>query len=133
MEDIPLLAAHFLQKYHHVNPKVTAVAPESLDILQGYSYPGNVRELENIIERAMILENGTLLSPASLLISGNNMSPALEKSMDSGLNIKSAEKEHILQVLELCNGRKMEAARMLCINKTTLWRKMRKYGIGHDR
>ena len=130
MEDIPLLIGHFLKKYHHINPKVTGIAPESTRILQSYNYPGNVRELENIIERAMILETDSQLTPESLLIRGNTtIEQATPKVLPPPLNIKSAEKEHILQVLSLCKGKKIEAARMLGINKTTLWRKMKKYRI----
>lgn len=133
MEDVSLLAGHFLDKYRHINPRVTAIAPESMDILMGYNYPGNIRELENIIERAMILEGGDQLTPAALLISGNkNNEPGPAPNEEAPLNMKSAEKEHILQVLALCNGKKMEAARMLAINKTTLWRKMKKYGIDKE-
>lgn len=127
MEDIPLLAAHFLNKYHHINPKINSIAAESLQILMGYSYPGNVRELENIIERAMILETGTSLTPNSLLIRGNTA--PLGETTAPPFSIQSAEKEHILQVLEICGGKKMETARILGINKTTLWRKMKKYGL----
>lgn len=134
-EDIPLLAEHFLAKYRHINPKVEAVAPEAIQILKCYDYPGNVRELENIIERAMILETNTVLNAASLLIRGtnNDNQTGMVNASTEPLNIRSAEKEHILQVLELCNGKKMEAARMLGINKTTLWRKMKNYGIGENR
>ncbi len=129
MEDVPLLANHFLQKYHHINTKVTGIAPESLQLLMGYPYPGNIRELENIIERAMILETSDTLTPAALLI--NSSEPASNSSMAevSPMTMESAEKEHIVQVLTLCNGKKIETARMLGINKTTLWRKMKKYGI----
>jgi DNA-binding NtrC family response regulator len=131
-EDVPLLAEHFLAKYRHINPKVETVAPEAIQILKCYDYPGNVRELENIIERAMILETDRILTAASLLIRGTNNDDqnGMANASTEPLNIRSAEKEHILQVLELCNGKKMEAARMLGINKTTLWRKMKNYGIG---
>jgi DNA-binding NtrC family response regulator len=128
MADIPLLAEHFLKKYHQFNPKIETISPQSMQILQGYGYPGNVRELENIIERAMILESATTLSPESLLIRSNT--PESTESSAPAFTIHSAEKEHILQVLELCSGKKMETARMLGINKTTLWRKLKKYGLG---
>ena len=134
MEDIPLLADHFLKKYHHINPRVAGVAPESMQILQRYDYPGNVRELENIIERAMILETDTVLTPEALLIRGNRKDggAVAATASPSSLNMNTAEREHILQVLFLCKGKKKEAARMLGINKTTLWRKMKKYGIAPE-
>ena len=129
-EDIPLLAEHFLRKYRHINPGVTGIVPEGLRRLEAYAYPGNVRELENIIERAMILETGTRLSPESLLFgAGSVPDEATERPVPADLGIDAAEKEHIQRVLERCNGRKMEAARLLGVNKTTLWRKMKKYGL----
>ncbi len=137
-EDVPLLVEHFVKKHQHINPRITAISPEGLTALAHYDYPGNVRELENIIERAMILENGEQLTPASLLMDPDQM-PSPEAVLPSGpesgenpdgrFQLKWAEKEYILRVLQLCNGKKMETARLLGINKTTLWRKMKKYGI----
>lgn len=135
MEDIPLLARHFVGKYHHINPKVEDVSPEGFEHLNGYHYPGNIRELENIIERAMILETGRLLTPESILIeerptqAGEIASEDATEESNQDLRMEGAEKEHILRVLELCNGKKLQAARMLGINKTTLWRKMKRYGM----
>ncbi|GBE13495.1 transcriptional regulatory protein ZraR [bacterium BMS3Bbin14] len=137
-EDVPLLAKHFVKKHRHINPRITSISPEGLTALAYYNYPGNVRELENIIERAMILENGEQLTLASLLMEPDQMpSPeaALRPRPENGENrdgrfqLKWAEREYILQVLQLCNGKKIEAAKLLGINKTTLWRKMKKYGI----
>ena len=129
-EDIRLLAEHFLRGHGAINPRITGIAPAGLRLLEQYDYPGNVRELENIIERAMILEAGTELTPESLLI-GCRSQPL---GTDEGevVRIDEAEREHILRVLQNCNGRKMEAARLLGINKTTLWRKMKRYGIGEE-
>ncbi len=132
-EDIPLLASHFVRKYRHINQNVESVSPEGLLALLDYDYPGNVRELENIIERAMILENTDQLRPASLLMDheptaapDGSESPA---QGESALHLKWAEKECIQKALLLSGGKKIEAARLLGINKTTLWRKMKKYGI----
>lgn len=133
--DIPLLADYFVRKYRQINPGVTAVAEQSLDLLARYDYPGNVRELENIIERAMILESGRELTPASLLIQGDKSLTEGGPGQDEAslpaqpFHIKAAEREHIMQVLRACKGKKIEAARMLGINKTTLWRKMKKYKL----
>ncbi|BCO08012.1 hypothetical protein GF1_03880 [Desulfolithobacter dissulfuricans] len=134
MDDVPLLADHFLAKYRHINPTVEALAPESYDVLLGYDYPGNVRELENIIERAMIIETTEMLRPESLLIHQTGSakgSPAIERPVAAPdtFDMKEVEKKHILHVLAACEGKKIEAARMLGINKITLWRKMKKYGL----
>jgi DNA-binding NtrC family response regulator len=136
-EDLALLAKHFIKKHNHVNPTVENVSPEGMIALGNYDYPGNVRELENIIERAMILENSSHLTPASLLIKGGQKSaepffyPHKQDFLNSGeqFSLKWAEKDYILKVLKLCKGKKIEAARLLGINKTTLWRKIKKYGI----
>lgn len=127
-QDIPLLIDHFVKKHQHINPMVRRVSKESHAILLRYNYPGNVRELENIIERAMILEDSGTLGPGSLLI---NQSFALDDPLTEppSLDIKSAEKEHILNVLRICDYKKGLAATTLGINKTTLWRKMKGYQI----
>jgi DNA-binding NtrC family response regulator len=139
--DITLLANFFVKKHKHINPRVEAISSAGLMTLMNYNYPGNVRELENIIERAMILENTSQLTPASLLMNSisspsnklvSQASPLVqpEESKDEAkFHLKSAEKEYIINILRLCEGKKIATARMLGINKTTLWRKMKKYGL----
>lgn len=130
--DIPLLADHFLARYRAINPRVTGIAPEALDRLRAYHFPGNVRELENIIERAMILETSDRLTPASVLVGASQqgtVDPVAPQEAGDAFSIGMAERDHIVRVLARCSGRKMEAARLLGINKTTLWRKLKKYGL----
>ncbi len=134
MDDIPLLADHFLHKYQHINPSVRGVSTAGYGMLQSYGYPGNIRELENIIERAMIIETTDTLRPESLLIPRQERGGRGETDNSLSVfnrpgNIREMEKNHILEVLAACNGKKIEAARRLGINKTTLWRKMKRYGI----
>lgn len=135
MDDVPLLADHFLARLHHINPTVKGISPDSYKILGEYDYPGNVRELENIIERAMIIESSTMLRPESLLIYRTGLGQddvSTKKNLPDADNfdIREVEKRHIIHVLRACRGKKIKAAEMLGINKTTLWRKMKKYGIG---
>ena len=125
-EDIPLLVEHFMQRYRRINPRVRGIADAGRRLLERYDYPGNVRELENIIERAMILETGEEITPQSLLVEGSG---AGEVPAEESLRMAEAERDHILRVLRSCGGRKLEAARRLGINKTTLWRKMKRYGL----
>lgn len=127
-EDIPLLVDHFMQAYRHINPRVCGISGAGRRLLERYDYPGNVRELENIVERAMILETSELLTPQSLRVEGEATMGAPE---DEPLLIEEAERDHILRVLRSCGGRKLEAARLLGINKTTLWRKMKRYGLNN--
>ena len=134
MDDIPLLADHFFHKYQHINPSVRGVSAAGYGMLQSYGYPGNIRELENIIERAMIIETTDTLRPESLMIpsqerGGRGETDNTLSVLDRPGNIREMEKNHILEVLAVCNGKKIEAARRLGINKTTLWRKMKGYGI----
>lgn len=128
-EDIPILAEHFVKMFRHINSSVKGISPDGAILLASYDFPGNVRELENIIERAMILESGSLLTPKSLLI---NKTHGDSQTNQESLKIEEAEREHILKVLECCNGKKSEAAKILGINKTTLWRKMKRYGLEQE-
>lgn len=128
-EDIPMLTEHFLQSFRTINPSVASISAAGMRLLQRYDYPGNVRELENIIERAMILANGTELSPQNLLV---GTAPDDAGPEDEPQRMDEAEREHILRVLGGCQGRKQEAARILGINKTTLWRKMKRYGLQQE-
>ncbi|ACG73810.1 two component, sigma54 specific, transcriptional regulator, Fis family [Anaeromyxobacter sp. K] len=131
-EDVPALAGHFLRKHRHVNPAVTGISPEGLARLAAYDYPGNVRELENVIERALILEAGPLLSPASLLVGpAASLAGAAEApgAAPEPLAMDDAEREHVRRVLERCGGRRAEAARALGIDKSTLWRKLKRWGL----
>ncbi|ABC81050.1 sigma-54-dependent transcriptional regulator [Anaeromyxobacter dehalogenans] len=131
-EDVPALAGHFLRKHRHVNPAVGGISPEGLAKLAAYDYPGNVRELENVIERALILESGPLLSPASLLVGpAASLAGAAEAPAEAPepLAMDDAEREHVLRVLERCGSRRAEAARALGIDKSTLWRKLKRWGL----
>jgi DNA-binding NtrC family response regulator len=126
-EDIPLLVRHFLAKYNKAFSKeVKGLAPNTMEVLLNYPFPGNVRELENIIERAVALTDESIISPYDLppdlhrlAISGQNAFPSLE--------IK--EREYIRQVLTKTNYKKGLAAQILKIPRTTLWRKMKRLGL----
>ncbi|HMK49273.1 MAG TPA: sigma-54 dependent transcriptional regulator [Thermodesulfovibrionales bacterium] len=121
-DDIEALSKYFLQKLlPKAGKKITGFTKEALEVLKNYSYPGNVRELENIIERAIILEKGSLISPASLpqglqLFHIEALLPDRVKSIDE-LNKEYAEK-----VVEMSGGNKSKAAEMLGISRTSLWR-----------
>lgn len=125
-EDIPMLTEHFLKSFRSINPAVSSISTDGMRLLQRYDFPGNVRELENIVERAMILANGTELTPQNLLVGTSSDDSGRE---DEPLRMDEAGREHILRILESCHGRKQEAAKILGINKTTLWRKMKRYGL----
>jgi DNA-binding NtrC family response regulator len=130
-EDIPLLAHHFLRIYSaRLGRKTAGFSPEALDLLARYDWPGNVRELENVIERAVVMANGPLLTPAEFLRHGPGLpaaSPAVGTEPEKSL--ADVEREHIRSVLLFCGGSRREACARLGIDRKTLWRKMKKYGL----
>ena len=128
-DDIPLLIRNFLGKYSRAFGKeVRGVSSEVLDILSRYPFPGNVRELENIIERAVALSEGAELTALDL------PSDLRELSMSSlenepKLTLEEMEKKYIQDVLAKTNHHKSLAAEILGLPRTTLWRKMKQYGL----
>jgi len=125
-EDIEILSKYFLDKYlPKSNKKITGFTEEAMDILMDYSFPGNVRELENIIERAVILEKTSLITPDSLpqtirVFHIETLEPNRIKTIDN-LSRDYAEK-----VLEMVGGNKSKAAELLGISRTSLWRILKK-------
>ena len=121
-EDITPLAKHFLEKYSRkANKKIEGFTTDAMDMLLSYGFPGNVRELENIIERAIILENTSRIRPESLpqsikLFQVETIDPNRVKTIDE-LNREYAEK-----VLEFVGGNKSKASKLLGISRTSLWR-----------
>ena len=131
-EDIPLLIENFIQKFNAMKHKeIEAVSEEALDILMRHDYPGNVRELENFIEYAFVLCHGIVIEPhhlpRELLDTVNKDDP--KRSKPSGAPLKQAEAIAIMEILRKHGGNRVKTATDLGINKTTLWRKMKKYGI----
>jgi two-component system, NtrC family, response regulator len=130
VKDIPLLANHFLKIYDaKTNKKITGISDDVMQLLMKYDYPGNIRELKNIIERAVILEDTDQLLFNSLPIELQSIHSSNEHTQLSAFDLASAEKLHIQKVLNYTNGNKTEAARLLHIGLTTLYRKIEEYKI----
>jgi len=100
---------------------------EALEALIKHDWPGNVRELENAIERAMVLVRGDMISPADLLYHGPVLKP--EAKADGLPPLTEVEKDHIARVLSHHRDNRTAAARTLGIDRKTLWRKIRAYGL----
>lgn len=130
-EDIPLLAYHFLAKYQRRTGKsIKAISPEALSILTNYLYPGNVRELENIMERALALCDGSSIRVRDLPEDLRNVDLKIfQRPENSSMTLEELERDYIIHVLRLTGGAKGDAARILGIDRASLWRRMKKYNI----
>jgi two-component system response regulator HydG len=132
-DDIPLLADHFMKLYCPDYPGNlgTAVDEAALRALQTYDWPGNVRELENVIERASIIREGERIMVRDLPETVRTPSGEVAASNLVGgqVSLEDLEKAHILQVLESVGGHKKQAAEILKINPSTLYRKLLRYGM----
>jgi two-component system response regulator PilR (NtrC family) len=140
-EDIPLLVAHFIEKISKaVGKSAQGVTPETLAILEGYLWPGNIRELENVIERAIVLGNGEMITPDAL--PPNLTRPADPKDVlldipDNGLDLEAhlerIEQRYIQQALERTGGNQTRAAEVLGLSFRQFRYKLQKYGHHGDR
>lgn len=123
-EDIPLLASHFLQRFAERNRKaVKGFTPQAMDLLIHYDWPGNIRELENAVERSVVLLTGEYISERELPLAIASTPIPLGQSQDIQPLVE-VEKEVILAALEKTGGNKTEAARQLGITRKTLLAKL---------
>jgi len=131
-EDIPLLARHFLLKYSEMlGREVRELSPEVLHILAAYPFPGNIRELENLMERAVVLAEGDTVEPRHLPPDLQLDQPQLKASRQGALpTLEENERQHILWVLEQTGNNKSRAAEILGIDRASLWRKLKRAGLG---
>jgi len=134
-EDIPLLAVHFINKYSkEMGKDIRGVSPKALGILENFSYPGNVRELENIIARCVALETSNLIQAETLpnLLGGKDLLD-LETSFSSNAGLDrvlgNVEKQMIDNALKTTDGNKSEAAKLLGISLRSLRYRLEKLGV----
>ena len=130
-EDISLLVDHFLQKYNkRAKRNITGVSSRALKALKEYDWPGNIRELENTIERAVVLSQHDGIELEDLMYHGiAGGATALGSLSGYSKTLEDMEKEHIKAVLQAQFGNKTRAAEILGIDRKTLWAKIKKYKI----
>jgi DNA-binding NtrC family response regulator len=130
--DIPLLINDFLVKHaKRVSKKIDGISNKALSMLINYNWPGNIRELENVIERAIILSKGPMITPEDLPDFLNHKSEVEGEDEPYRLKeaMRSPEKDLIVRALDSVDWNRNEAAKVLGINRTTLYKKMLKYGL----
>jgi DNA-binding NtrC family response regulator len=130
-EDIPLLVKHFIEKFaDSAKRNVEGIRDEALAALKSYDWPGNIRELEHTIERAVLLGRGALVGVEDLpghLVACGESAIVLAQALAKQFTLRDLEREYIGKVLETTHGNKTEAARILGVDRTTLYRKLEEY------
>jgi transcriptional regulator with PAS, ATPase and Fis domain len=153
-EDIPELAQLFLQRFcNKMNKPLLTIQSEAYDTLLRYHWPGNVRQLQNVIERAVVLAQGSMITRRNLpheivhstayepnvIQPGHFASPDLAEAREAparlltdsqSLNLAEREKAALVAALDQCNGNKKKAAELLGIHRPTLYTKLKKFGLG---
>jgi len=126
--DIPYLAEHFITRFNRLKGKnIAGISPDALAVLMKFDYPGNIRELENIIEHAFVLCRGRIIEPQHLPVYLQPKTVAKPPSYSGSL--RDVEARLIVEALDRNGGNRLATARELGIHKTTLWRKMRRLGL----
>lgn len=126
IDDIPLLADHFLNHYaKKYRKEVLSIAPEAMNKLKKYPWPGNVRELQHAIERAVIMADSSTLQESDFLFNRKGSDSATTDS----LNLDEVEKAAVVKAIQLHNGNISKAAEELGLTRASLYRRMEKYGL----
>jgi two-component system response regulator PilR (NtrC family) len=138
-EDIPLLVQHFIEKYsREFGKEVKRISAYALELLMGYPFPGNIRELENIIERSVALESSSIILPENLIIAekANGEGPAgefPEGGLDLNRELERFEREIIRKALEKARGSKTKAASLLGVSFPSLRHRLEKLGMDNGK
>lgn len=128
-DDIALLAWHFLELHRRTRGKdVRRISKKAMELITSHAWPGNIRELSNAIERAVVLADGSSIKPEHLLHYGVQMASEAP-ALGDVLTLAEVERRQIERILRHSNGNKSHAAELLGIDRKTLWRKLQRYGI----
>ncbi|MCB0284273.1 MAG: sigma-54-dependent Fis family transcriptional regulator [Calditrichae bacterium] len=130
IEDVPLICDYFLEKFNREYKKnVTGIDAEAMEILQSYSWPGNIRELRNIILRSMISAKETIVKKDLPDAIRKGVLPGHEIRFPAGTPLPQIERESIIKTLKMAKGNKLKAAEMLGISRRSLYNKLEDYDI----
>ncbi len=134
--DISLLVEHFLKRFvRETGRKIRGFTPAAMKKMEGYDWPGNVRELRNVVERAVALGTGPMLDAPDIWLSSVEVSgaaPAPEPAAYQPVSLEEIEKKHIFQTLHHTDWNKSQAATILNIERSTLDRKIKSYGLRRE-
>jgi two-component system response regulator HydG len=132
-EDISLLADFFLKRYAEKNQRIfKGFTPRAMDLMMRYDWPGNVREIENVVERAVIMARGEMVTPAEFPDILQQLDPEFKATyvdLSPGRTLKEVEKDMIIRTLEETGGNRTHAAKILGISRRTLQLKLKEYVI----
>ncbi len=129
-DDIVPLAKHYIEKFNkEFNKDVNGLTPEIKSVLKKYEWPGNVRELKNVIERAVLLSNDSAISAEHLLLGPETEMKDIGQDEEVDQSISTVEKQHITEILKETSWRMTKASKILGINRTTLYNKIKHYSI----
>ena len=126
-DDVPLLARHFLERVGGM--RAQGITEEALAVMRRYDWPGNVRQLRNAVERALVASRGAPIAVSHLPAEVTGRDEVLDLAEHEDLTIAALERRHIRHVLQLTGGKLSEAAELLGIHRNTLRRKLEEYGI----
>jgi two-component system response regulator PilR (NtrC family) len=137
-EDIPLLARYFIEKYsREFGKEIKTISTYALELLLDYRFPGNIRELENIIERSIVLEQSNIILPENLMLAGDIQSPGYvneeidipAEGIDLSDEVEKLERKLIVRALEKAGGSKTRTAELLHVSSDSLRYRIEKLGI----
>ncbi len=129
VDDIPVLADHFLKRYVQETGKhLEGFTQRALGLLSSYHWPGNIRELRNVVERAVVIARGRMIGTEELTF----LNPVVNAAPPGRSSLRELEINHIKATLEACNGNVVQASRQLGVDRTTLMRKMKRYNLARS-
>jgi len=130
LDDVPALVDFYIDGFNREFRKnVTGVSPDAMKLLQGYDWPGNIRELRNVVERAMLLTGGTGLELADFALAAHGSSPVGFVLPSQGVDLETLERSLVMQALERCGGNQTRAAALLGMNRDQIRYRIEKYSL----